>query len=60
VKRCCGEDTLGAAPRENSSMPGLYLHKSLFRNEKGFFAFAYGNIDKLMLLSLEILLWMQY
>ena len=24
VKRCCGEDTLGVAPRENSSVPGQY------------------------------------
>ncbi|MGJ3251745.1 MAG: hypothetical protein ACFE0J_11520, partial [Elainellaceae cyanobacterium] len=24
VKRCSGENTLGVAPRENSSVPGLY------------------------------------
>jgi hypothetical protein len=23
VKRCCGDDSLGVALRENSSMPGL-------------------------------------
>ncbi|NER28915.1 MAG: hypothetical protein F6J89_17110 [Symploca sp. SIO1C4] len=26
VKRCCGEDTLGVAPRDNSSVPAQYLH----------------------------------
>lgn len=28
VKRCCGEDTLGVAPRQNSSVPGQFLSKS--------------------------------
>jgi hypothetical protein len=27
VKRCHGEDTLGVALRENSSMPSLFLEK---------------------------------
>ena len=26
VKRCCGDDSLGVALRENSSMPGLLFH----------------------------------
>jgi hypothetical protein len=26
VKRCCGDDSLGVAPRENSSMPGLLFN----------------------------------
>ena len=26
VKRCCGDDSLGVALRENSSMPGLILN----------------------------------
>jgi hypothetical protein len=30
VKRCSGEDTLGVAPRENSSVPGQFLYKNLF------------------------------
>jgi hypothetical protein len=30
VKRCSGEDTLGVAPRENSSMPGQYSQKASF------------------------------
>ncbi|MFN6535959.1 MAG: hypothetical protein RM021_006245, partial [Nostoc sp. EkiNYC01] len=25
VKRCCGNDSLGVALRQNSSMPGLYI-----------------------------------
>jgi hypothetical protein len=29
VKRCSGEDTLGVAPRENSSVPGPLSHNSL-------------------------------
>ncbi len=28
VKRCCGEDTLGVAPRKNSSVPGQFSSKS--------------------------------
>ncbi|MDD1444241.1 hypothetical protein MEO93_28665, partial [Dolichospermum sp. ST_sed3] len=30
VKRCCGDDSLGVALRENSSMPGLILHNNPF------------------------------
>jgi hypothetical protein len=26
VKRCCGDDSLGVALRENSSMPGLIFN----------------------------------
>jgi hypothetical protein len=25
VKRCCGDDSLGVAPCQNSSMPGLFF-----------------------------------
>ncbi len=28
VKRCCGDDSLGVALRQNSSMPGLILNKT--------------------------------
>jgi hypothetical protein len=28
VKRCCGDDSLGVALRENSSMPGLLFTTS--------------------------------
>jgi hypothetical protein len=27
VKRCCGDDSLGVALRQNSSMPGLFSIK---------------------------------
>jgi hypothetical protein len=29
VKRCCGEDTWGVAPRENSSVPGSFFFQQL-------------------------------
>jgi hypothetical protein len=28
VKRCCGDDSLGVALRENSSMPGLLFNNN--------------------------------
>ncbi|MFN6155844.1 MAG: hypothetical protein ACK4YK_15120, partial [Dolichospermum sp.] len=28
VKRCCGDDSLGVALRENSSMPGLIFNNN--------------------------------
>jgi hypothetical protein len=31
VKRCHGEDTLGVALRENSSMPSLFLEKEVVK-----------------------------
>jgi hypothetical protein len=41
VKRCSGEDTLGVAPRENSSMPGLLFHpKPLPHNLEGVLFFT--------------------
>jgi hypothetical protein len=30
VKRCCGDDSLGVALRENSSMPGLLFNNKAF------------------------------
>ena len=47
VKRCCGDDSLGVALRENSSMPGL-----LFNNNassillEGVLFFVQTEIDK--------------
>ncbi len=45
VKRCCGQDTWGVAPWDNSSVPGSFLAKSslvlegflLFKQNSNFF-----------------------
>ncbi|MDM9383208.1 hypothetical protein QUB80_21180, partial [Chlorogloeopsis sp. ULAP01] len=46
VKRCCGDDTLGVAPRENSSVPGFLflLQKTLLKYSEEFFILQYGDI----------------
>jgi hypothetical protein len=36
VKRDCGDDTLGVAPRDNSSAPGRFFNRSLSRNRGAF------------------------
>jgi hypothetical protein len=41
VKRDCGEDTLGVAPRYNSSVPGQYSQTSLFLHQEGALFFGY-------------------
>jgi hypothetical protein len=47
VKRCCGDDSLGVALRQNSSMPGLIItqRKPPFSDEtKGVFVYAEFSI----------------
>jgi hypothetical protein len=34
VKRCCGDDSLGVALRQNSSVPGLILNQKAFSFNK--------------------------
>ena len=46
VKRISGEDTLGVAPRENSSVPGFYSAKAVFSSmqERAVLAFKYKHL----------------
>ncbi|MGB5960882.1 MAG: hypothetical protein WBG73_09520, partial [Coleofasciculaceae cyanobacterium] len=42
----CGEDTLGVAPRENSSMPGLLLQtKPLSQPETGVWLLIFSSLS---------------
>ncbi len=50
VKRCCGDDSMGVALCQNSSMPGLLLHNRslhlLWGGRFGFGSLAQGYIKK--------------
>ena len=57
VKRCCGEDTLGVAPRENSSVPGLSSKRGHYSASDPFLLVSpspLGNITFRILLSFQL------